>query len=157
MDKLKMVDELIEHTNISYEEAKSALEKCNWNILDAIAYVESIETYYTNGEKKKENTKEEKPKNEYNNAGFFDVIVKWVDTLNNIFLEVMHKGKLVIKLPITIIILLMFFTFWITVPIMFIGLFLNVRYKFYSKKKDVTKWNDVLDKVNGWVEEMDKE
>ena len=40
MDKLKLIDKLREKTNISYEEAKAALENNNWDILDAILYLE---------------------------------------------------------------------------------------------------------------------
>ena len=37
---LKLIDKLKNKTNISYEEAKIVLEKSNWDILDAILYLE---------------------------------------------------------------------------------------------------------------------
>ena len=56
VDKLKMVERLISKTNISYEEAKEALENNNWDILDATIYLENcgrvnkpkIDIFYTN-------------------------------------------------------------------------------------------------------------
>ena len=56
MEKYKLIDKLQNETNISYEEAKSALEKSNWDILDAMLYLEekgrvkkpSVSIFYTN-------------------------------------------------------------------------------------------------------------
>ena len=56
MDKLKLVDRLREKANISYEEAKIALENSNWDILEAMLYLEkhgkvnspSVSIFYSN-------------------------------------------------------------------------------------------------------------
>ena len=56
MEKVQMVEKLRSKTNISYEEAKDALENTNWDILDAVVYLErigkikkpSVSTYFTN-------------------------------------------------------------------------------------------------------------
>ncbi|MGM9974626.1 MAG: ubiquitin, partial [Clostridiaceae bacterium] len=40
MDKINLVDKLRTKANISYEEAKVALENNNWDILDAMVYLE---------------------------------------------------------------------------------------------------------------------
>ena len=40
MEKIEVVDKLRNKTNISYEEAKKALENNNWDILDAMLYLE---------------------------------------------------------------------------------------------------------------------
>lgn len=41
MEKLKLVDKLKNKANISYEEAKDALEKSNWDMLEAMLYLEA--------------------------------------------------------------------------------------------------------------------
>lgn len=38
---LEKVDKVIERTNVTYGEAKEALEKCNGDVLDAIIYIEN--------------------------------------------------------------------------------------------------------------------
>ena len=56
MEDYKLVEKLKNEANISYEEAKSALEKSNWDILDAFVYLEemgkvqkpSVNIFYTN-------------------------------------------------------------------------------------------------------------
>ena len=37
MDNFEKVEKLREHANVSYEEAKQALENSNWDILDAMS------------------------------------------------------------------------------------------------------------------------
>lgn len=40
MDNFEKLEKLREHANISYEETKQALENSNWDILDAMIYLE---------------------------------------------------------------------------------------------------------------------
>ncbi len=63
MEKFKLVDKLKNKANISYEEAKDALEKSNWDMLEAMLYLEahgkvqkpSISIFYTNESKESYN------------------------------------------------------------------------------------------------------
>ena len=41
MEHLEKVEKLKEKANVSYEEAKAALESCDWDILDALVKLES--------------------------------------------------------------------------------------------------------------------
>ena len=41
MEHLEKVEKLREKANVSYEEAKAALESCDWDILDALVKLES--------------------------------------------------------------------------------------------------------------------
>ena len=58
MEQLEKVEKLRERANVSYEEAKEALEASDWDLLDAMVYLEkkgkvkspSRETYTTNYE-----------------------------------------------------------------------------------------------------------
>ena len=43
MDKLEKVEKLREKTGVSYEEAKNALEACDYDLLDAIIYLEKLD------------------------------------------------------------------------------------------------------------------
>ena len=40
MDELEKVERLRERANVTYEEAKKALEECNGDMLDAMVYLE---------------------------------------------------------------------------------------------------------------------
>ena len=60
MDHFEMVEKLRTKANVSYEEAKAALEASDWDILDALVLLES-EGKVNNGEAKAEYTTQEKP------------------------------------------------------------------------------------------------
>lgn len=78
MENHKLIDKLKNETNISYEEAKIALEKSNWDILDAFVYLEekgeiqkpSVSIFYTNEYKENKEYSEitinENQENNYN-------------------------------------------------------------------------------------------
>ena len=110
MEKLKLVDKLKNKANISYEEAKDALEKSNWDMLEAMLYLEahgkvkkpSISIFYTNESKEsynengeevnlKKDTNENNFENKNSFEGVFEAICKAIDTCNNIFIEIIRN------------------------------------------------------------------
>ena len=58
-ENIKLIEKLKDKANISYEDAKEALENSDWDILDAVIYLEkkgkvkrpSISAFYTNDSK----------------------------------------------------------------------------------------------------------
>ena len=42
MEQLEKVEKLRQRANVSYEEAKMALEQSNWDLLDAMVYLEQL-------------------------------------------------------------------------------------------------------------------
>ena len=163
MEKLKLVDKLKNKANISYEEAKDALEKSNWDMLEAMLYLEahgkvkkpSLSIFYTNESKEsynengeevnlKEDTNENNFENKNGFEGVFEAICKAIDTCNNIFIEIIRNSRVILKIPFTVLIVLLFFAFWIVIPLMIIGLFFNMEFLVSSKKIDVDKINKVF-------------
>lgn len=162
MDKIKLVDKLRTKANISYEEAKTALENNSWDILDAMMYLEemgrvkkpSISVFYTNEDKESytaygevnktdENRdyRSNESKNNYN--GIFEAIIKVIDTCNNIFIEIMRKGTILLRVPLTVLILLFFFAFWIIIPLMIVALFFEIEFLLATNRVDMGKLNEV--------------
>jgi len=94
MDELKLIDKLRKKANISYEEAKIALESNNWDILEALLYLEengsvekpSVSIFYTNELRYSGAIQEVKNNKEYNYKasngfqGIFEAICKFIDT-----------------------------------------------------------------------------
>lgn len=163
MEKLKLVDKLKNKANISYEEAKDVLEKSNWDMLEAMLYLEahgkvqkpSISIFYTNESKEsynengeevnlKKDTNENNFENKNSFEGVFEAICKAIDTCNNIFIEIIRNSRVILKIPFTVLIVLLFFAFWIVIPLMIIGLFFNMEFLVSSKKIDVDKINKVF-------------
>lgn len=173
MEKLKLVDKLKNKANISYEEAKDALEKSNWDMLEAMLYLEaqgkvqkpSLSIFYTNESKEsynengeevnlKEDTNENNFENKNGFEGVFEAICKAIDTCNNIFIEIIRNSRVILKIPFTVLIVLLFFAFWIVIPLMIIGLFFNMEFLVSSKKIDVYKINKVFKETSKVVKDV---
>jgi len=167
MENHKLIDKLKNETNISYEEAKIALEKSNWDILEAILYLEekgkvqkpSISIFYTN-EYKKNNKRNEiinnkNQENNYSNAkndntfeGIFVKVCKIIDTCNNILFEIRRENKVFLKIPVTVIILLLIFAFWIVIPLYIAGLFFDLEFSISGTRAEINKINYVLKAIS---------
>ena len=173
VDKLKLVEKLREKTGITYEDSKRVLEINNLDILDAILYLEkqgkvkspSISIFYTNEYKEsyeEENTKsnfeEVKKDSNYksNNTfeGIFEVICKAIDTCNNIFIEIKGKNNFFLKFPLTVVIILLIFGFWLLIPLVVIALFLDIEFSVESKNINTDKINDILSKISKEVQKI---
>ena len=173
MDKLNLVEKLREKTGITYEDAKRVLEINNWDILEAILDLEkqgkvkkpSVSIFYTNEynesyeeESTEFNFEEVKKDNNYksNNTfeGFFEAICKAIDTCNNIFIEIRGKNNFFLKLPLTVVIVLLIFGFWILIPLVVIGLFLDIEFSVESKKINTDKVNDILRRISKEVQNI---
>ena len=162
MDKIKLVDKLRTKANITYEEAKAALEMNNWDILEAVVYLEeqgrvkrpSVSIFYTHEDKEsytssdEDNSKDEgsaygseQSKNSFN--GIFEAIIKVIDTGNNIFIEIIKKGTILLKVPLTVIILLLLFGFGMIIPLMIVALFFDIEFLIASDRVDIGKLNEV--------------
>ena len=163
MESHRLIEKLKNETNISYEEAKVALEKSEWDILDAFLYLEemekipksSVNIYYTNEEldnkksreifinKNQENTyKNGKKENKF--EGIFVRVCKIIDTCNNIFFEIKKENRTFLRIPITVVILLLLFTFWLVIPLFILGLFLNMEFLISGNGPEINKINHVL-------------
>ncbi|MDH5075265.1 MAG: ubiquitin [Clostridium perfringens] len=173
MERLKLVDKLKNKANISYEEAKDVLEKSNWDMLEAMLYLEahgkvekpSLSIFYTNESKEsynengeevnlKEDTNENNFENKNSFEGVFEAICKAIDTCNNIFIEIIRNSRVILKIPFTVLIVLLFFAFWIVIPLMIIGLFFNMEFLVSSKKIDVDKINKVFKETSKVVKDV---
>ena len=178
MDKLKLVDKLREKANISYEDAKIALENSNWDILDAMLYLEGrgivegpfVSVFYSNEYKESyDNKKEEAYSNENINknnskskenfSGIFEAICKVIDTCNNIFLQIKRENRVLVNIPLTVVIVLLFFAFWIMIPLAIIGLFFDIEFLVSSKRFNtdkIDKVNEIFSKISKAVNDIRK-
>ena len=74
MDKLEKVEKLREKTGVSYEDAKNALEACDYDLLDAIIYLEKLDKVkapevesFTTGAEQQTSTEFEQAQQKYTN------------------------------------------------------------------------------------------
>ena len=142
MDNFEKVEKLREKANVTYEEAKAALENSNWDMLDAMIYLEKNgkikedkrAEYTTKTEKCIGEVVNDKTDRKCNFKESMHRFAKWFSHIlemgNTNSFCVERNGKEVFRLPVTVLVLLLLFAFWGVVPILIIGLFLNMRYHF---------------------------
>lgn len=150
---LEMVERLREKANVSYAQAKQALEYSGGNLLDALIYLEEKGgipreegAYYSTksetlpspspaeplpAQLPDKGKKQKAPKQPRSGRGgvrrFFNTLRRWL--VDN-ELEIWRRDQPVTALPVLILALLLCCAFWITALILVLGLFLGFRYRF---------------------------
>ena len=170
---LEQVERLREKADVSYAKAKEALEYSGGNLLDALIYLEEQGAiprqegaYFTTrgetppppppappapepeaetgGGKKK---KKKRPAREAKAGGrpsLLQTLRRWL--IDN-ELEIWRKDKPVTALPVLILVLLVIFAYYVTIPLLILGLFLGFRYRFSGPDLERDSLNDVMDNV----------
>lgn len=170
MDKEKIINKLKNKTNLDYDICKATLEKVDYDILDAIVHLEeegeinkpNISEYFTN-ENYKKNEITVLPKKQYKeykqykreNSGqrVIEFICFLIDKCNKIDFLVKKYDKTILKLPLTVIIVLLIFAFGVFVPAVFIGFFFDFQYRFEGEGMEDSKINEILMKISRYIKE----
>lgn len=156
MDNFEKVEKLKERANVTYEEAKQALEESGWDILDAMIYLERQGKTTGSAQAGYESAKEESYTQSQDERGesFGDVISrfgrwckKWIDKGNSNNFCVDKKGEEILRIPVTLLVVLLIFTFWVIVPLLIVGLFFDMRYRFRGPDVQKEDLNRAMDNV----------
>ena len=160
MTTLEQVEKLKEKANVSYEEAKAALDITNGDLLEAMIYLEKqgkIETPHVRAYNTKTGGDQEGPwpredewfsrgKDDGGEARYYKkhrnhehkarMKALWqkfcalVKKANANQFVVRRDGQVAINMPITLLAIALLCFFWVTVPLLIIGLFCDFRYAF---------------------------
>ena len=168
MTTLEMVERLRERADVTFEEAKTALDATNGDLLDALILLERQGktnappkggTYSGKPEEPTEATDEGAKHSDGND--FADMLRKFgkacVDVLhkgNTNFIDAIHKGKVALSCPVTIFIVLLLLGFWALIPIMVLAMFFGWRYRFRGDDLGRDDINGVLEKVENTAEHV---
>ncbi len=174
MDNLEKVEKIREKTGVTYEDAKNALEACEYDILDAIVYLEKLGKVKA-PEVNSYSTSQKQPSAEFELAQasyedsckkktlgegvdrFFDwcgrVIRKGCDTTFNVD----HAGKQIMAMPVIVFVLLLIFAFWVMLPLLIVGMFCDCKYHFEGVGKVSVDLNDMCDKAAGACENIKRD
>ena len=169
MTNYEMVEMLREKANVSYEEAKRALEASNWDLLDAIVLLEREGKVPENNARFSTERKKEKQKNsdeEHSGTSGFkqgmsslgSVLRRILNYLNRNFLVVSKNARGVLSLPLTAFALLLIFPpTWVVLVLMLVSLFFGFRYSIRGAHPVNEKVNSYIHKAEGAVEHMRQE
>lgn len=180
MVTIEQVEKLREYANVSYDEAKAALESANGDILQAVIELERQGKIGTpEGEGKfvsdsiqkqdyqKEGTKGKKTHtNDKAHSG--DTFKESMGKLWAFIAGIIHKGNInalvvekngeqLVKLPVTALVILLLCAFWIVVPLLVVGLFFSFRYYFAGPDLGTDSVNDALKTVSNTAEELKRD
>ncbi len=151
MDHYEMVENLRTKANVTYEEAKAALEASDWDMLDALVLLEG-EGKVSGSETGAAYTTREQPKAEAKkkaNKGLGSLWA-WVKKMfslgNNNQFVISRKGSELVSMPITVMALLMILFWHFSLIVLFVGLFLGARYSFRGPDIN-TSVNQAMDKA----------
>lgn len=171
MERNEMIKKLMEKAHVTYEEAQEVLEKCKWDLLDAIIYLERSGKVENNDtttiieikeedQKKEDNTK--KKHESYGGIGevigrIFKGLEKVIAKGNKNYFEIKKDNEKPIRISLTISILLVLFFMPPTVILLIIGLFCGYKYSVGGTNMNFDGVNDVFEKVSESADTIKKD
>ena len=176
MTELEKVEKLREKADVSFAEAKEALDNANGDVLDALIFLESqgkatvpagggfFSGAGVSAPQAQQQYKAHYNKGQPHNRGesFSEVMkrfgrfcLKMFQKGNSNFLDATSKGgEHMFSCPVTVLVLLLIFFFWVTVPLLVISLFLGFRYRFRGEDLGRDSVNSVMDNASSVVEDV---
>ena len=158
MDQMEKVDRLRERANVTYEEAKAALEANNRDLLDTMVALEKEgktippqqSDYSTSYEQQEHYIRvQDKVEEQQNSAPKVGRSIRdgirrfWRICVDNAFC-IKRDGQLVFQLPLIVLLLIVLFSWHVSVPVLLIAMLFRFRYSIEGK--------DDLDRVNDLME-----
>lgn len=168
MEHLEMVEKLREKTGVTYEEAKEALEKSQWDMLDAIVYLEkqgkvkekTTASYSTQYEQSEQFEKASSIHSDQKEPGIFNRFFEWCCSVikrgNENHFHVTQNGSNVMTISVTVFVILLVCFSHIVLPAMVIGLFFGLRYSFSGREIENVTINKAMDKASETAEKIKK-
>ena len=172
---MEQVERLREKSGATYEACRDALERTGGNLLDAIILLEreghsrtAGATFTTRpGEKAAEAARLVlSPENGQSGRGkkrsdWRDGAAEVWEAGKNLLrhatvnqFEVWRRGEMMTSMPVLILALLIILVFWISMPLLIIGLFLGCRYRFAGPDLGKESVNSVMDSMSDTVDSM---
>ncbi len=160
MDKLEKIEKLRERAQVSYDEAREAYDQANGDLLDALVILEKQgkvappkgDGYYrseqtvteeTTTEDKEEQSHGRRTRNEQQTNNVKEALEKiWsflaglIKKGNSTSFEILKDKEHMASFPVTVLVLLLLFAPWVTLPLIVIGLFFGFHYQFVSSDRN---------------------
>ncbi len=156
MDNFEKVEKIAERAHVSFEDAKAALEATNWDMLDAMIYLErqgkaagSGSTYSTTYESNAYGGEQYNRSSNANKKTFGDKVKDLLRKSDENHFRITRKnGEKLIEFPIWLAIILVIALHGFALVLFIIGLFCGCGYSFIGPAK-----MDVANKVMNTCEE----
>ena len=162
MEHFEMVEKLRQKADVTYEEARDALEATDWDILDALVLLEGQGKVHTEEKSEYTTQPEPEPVPEAAHAGEFrdgcrkfSVFLRTLfQKANANFFTISRRQEEIVSMPVTVLVLLLII-FW---PFSFIvlaaGMFVGFRYAFHGPDMG-TKVNNVMNRAADAIQDKE--
>lgn len=168
MTNFEMVEKLRQTADVSFEEAQAALEKSNWDLLDAVLLLEKEGKIPLSGgsySTRAETPEPEEEKNGHRGPGELRRCIRWLGkTLRRLIrigntnsLKVCRKGEEMFTLPVTVCAILLLCSLSTVLIIMAVGLFCGFRYSFIGPNLGKDGINNAMNKAAEMAENVKDE
>ena len=138
---LEQIDLLRKRANVSYKEAKEALEKCGGNIVEALAYLE-------------EENKLKPEKECCGHSSFFQKFKNIVGKLNKIGFTISHDEKTKLDIPLTIALILSIVALPISMAMLLLALFTGCKIRFHKSNGEECSINKNIENISNTVSNL---
>jgi len=171
MNEIEKVEKLREKANVSYADAKRALEQSNWDILDAVILLEQEgivfdsepkTSHYTSRNETSSEQQSEAPP--HKGESFGDILARfgrWLGKVINIgntnSFAVEKNREDVFSIPVTVFVVLTVFCFWVVIPLLIVGLFFGLRYSFRGPNLGKDSINSAMSKATDVATDIKEE
>ncbi|MBQ8054197.1 MAG: hypothetical protein IJ198_10400 [Lachnospiraceae bacterium] len=170
MEMIEKVERLREKANVTYEEAKAALEQTGGDLLDAMVLLErqgkvkgpAQSTYSTDYEEQQEyvRVKDKVEEQEQSAPSFGRTIGRlcrgFVRFLKKTTFIVTSGEDTIFTMPTIVFAILLFFLWEVLAPVMVIALFFGIRYSFEGEE-EAKKANSILNKAGDFAQDVKSE
>ena len=170
MEMMEKVERLREKANVTYEEAKAALEETGGDLLDAIVLLErqgkvrepaqstfsteyEEQTDYIKVRDKVEEQEKSAPSFGRTIGGLFRGFIRFLKQTTFI---VTREEDTIFTMPTLVFAILLFFFWEVLAPVMIVALFFGVRYSF-DGEEEAEKANSILHKAGDFAEDVRSE
>ena len=171
MERNEMIEKLVKKANVNSSEAEEVLEKCDWDLLDAVIYLErkskgndnktiDIITTKEGNNDKKERCK--KDKSSCDGVGkIMGKIFKFIGGIikkgNKIFFKISKEDEEPIKISLTVSVLLLIILFVPSIVLLVIGLFSGYKYSLVGLEGKYEGVNSVFNEASKSADSIKKD
>ena len=170
MEMIEKVERLRERADVTYEEAKAALEEAGGDLLDAMVILERMgkvsgparSSYSTEYDEQKDyiRVRDKVEQQKKSAPSFTHTVGRLVKTFfsfirHTVFI-VTKEDSIIFTMPSWVLVLLLFFFWEAIVPVMVIALFFKVNYSF-DGAQNVKRANDILGKAGEFAQDVRNE
>lgn len=131
---LEQVDLLMQRANVSYTEAKEALEQCDGDIVEALLYLEKAEKINTKKSASSSNT---------------DKFLSFIDKLHATTFIMKKKERIYVNVPLSIALIAIILCFHVSILAIIIAIAFGVRIAVIGE-------NEIAHKINSTIDDFKK-